>query len=55
MQDVPKRHEPVKYRPQSLYEFSRGFSALLHATDHASTQGVPVLVQELSKLLHGFV
>ena len=54
MQDVPKRHEPVKYRRQRLYEFSRGFRALLHTAGHASPEGVPVLLQELSKLLHGF-
>jgi hypothetical protein len=51
MQEVPKRHEQNKYRPQHLYEFSRRYRELLQATHPGPQQGLPALLQELSKLL----
>jgi formate hydrogenlyase transcriptional activator len=53
MQEVPKRHEITNCPPQRLHEFSRRYSELLQTPAIAASQGVPVLLQELSKLLHG--
>jgi len=53
MQDVPKRHEPTNCPPQRLHEFSRRYSELLQTAGLTSSQGVPALLQELSKLLRG--
>src|SRR5215475_5945914 len=53
MQEVPKRHELTNCPPQRLYEFSRGYRALLQASSFSSPPGLPVLLQELSKLLRG--
>ena len=52
MQEVPKRHETTNCPPQRLYEFSRRYKALLQNADSAPPQGIPALLQELSKLLH---
>src|SRR5215467_10211975 len=53
MQEVPKRHELTNCPPQRLHEFSRRYSELLQTPGLTSPQGVPALLQELSKLLHG--
>ena len=53
MHEVPPRHEPVKYLPQRLYEFSRRYSALLQTAVPDPSLGLPTLLQELSRLLHG--
>ena len=53
MHEVPPRHEPVKYLPQRLYEFSRRYSALLQTAAPDPSLGLTTLLQELSRLLHG--
>jgi formate hydrogenlyase transcriptional activator len=53
MQEVPKRHDTTESHPQRLHEFSRRYSELLQTAGLDSSQGVPILLQELSKLLHG--
>jgi formate hydrogenlyase transcriptional activator len=53
MQEVPPRHESAKYLPQRLYEFSRRYKALLQTAGPTTVLGIPLLLQELSQLLHG--